>query len=322
MKTTIKNILILGLITLLSFTTSCEKPEYSPNLQTQHKSDVSYPSANKMGGASASDLINNAIVSWNKNFGYSVTAIGFTHIGNITNQANRDNIVSAITNPLAWAPYGDVMNPKSVSVKQLRDFKYNINKFESLIDSQILIGHELYRIEWKKDKTTFYTLCVFDDNDFIYDNIISNTLVPTTKTKKLDKNNNNPGYECRDPYSKRSIMVDWLFGLGERGRATINVTLDCSCDDGSCIVFNTIEDNESYLIFGTSEAKVKWLDSPNKNKCVKYAGLLILKLPMAEVTANFDVKVGKFEVKTSGIGTSYTQTFTKTLCCDTTGCSV
>ena len=64
------------------------------------------------------------------------------------------------------------------------------------------------------------------------------------------------------------------------------------------------------------------MDSPNKNKCVKYAGLLILKLPMAEVTANFDVKVGKFEVKTSGIGTSYTQTFTKTLCCDTTGCSV
>ena len=96
-------------------------------------------------------------------------------------------------------------------------------------------------------------------------------------------------------------------------------------DKSPCVIRQSfIEDelNESYLIFGTSEAKVKWLDSPNKNKCVKYAGLLILKLPMAEVTANFDVKVGKFEVKTSGIGTSYTQTFTKTLCCDTTGCSV
>ena len=55
---------------------------------------------------------------------------------------------------------------------------------------------------------------------------------------------------------------------------------------------------------------------------VKYAGILILKGPMATVSYSFDAKIGEFSVKVEGIGSHYTRQFTHTLCCETTGCQI
>ena len=119
------------------------------------------------------------------------------------------------------------------------------------------------------------------------------------------------------PWAKAS----WLWG-STRGEARIDVELDCECETGDCEVFTTTENNKAWFHLGSAEAKVKWMGSPNKDRCVKYAGLLLMKGPMATVSYSFDVKIGKFDVKVEGIGCHYTKSFTTTLCCGTTGCQI
>ena len=272
--------------------------------------------------SSAANIIDESILRWNKYFGYSVQGVSSYYIGEISNESNRQSIVAAITNESAWAPYGNVANPKSVSAKRLKYFSHNKVEHLFYIDSLLEVGQSLYRIQWNKKGKSFYTLAVFDGNELVYDNMISNTMLPSnTKPVSTNQPSSYGGYGCDDPGEERWVKASWLWG-STRGEARIDVDLDCECVTGDCEVFTTTENNKAWFHIGSAEAKVKWMDSPNKDRCVKYAGLLLLKGPMATVSYSFDVKIGKFDVKVEGIGCHYTKTFTTTLCCGTTGCWV
>ena len=271
---------------------------------------------------SATDILDKSINRWNKYFGYSVQGVSSYYIGEITNESNRQSIVAAITNESAWAPYGNVNNPKSVSAKKLKYFNHNKVSLLFYVDSLLEVGQSLYRIQWNKKGKSFYTLAVFDGNELVHDNMISNTMIPSNaKPVSTNQPSSYGGYGCDDPGEERWVKASWLWG-STRGEARIEVDLDCECETGDCEVFTTIENNKAWFTIGSGEATVKWLDSPDKDRCVKYAGILILKGPTAKVSYSFDVKIGKFDIKVEGIGTHYTKQFTNTLCCETTGCQI
>ena len=189
-----------------------------------------------------------------------------------------------------------------------------------LVDSLLKAGQSLYRVQWSKGKTTFNTLAVFDGDDLVYDNMISNTFIPKKVTSDSTPTHGQ-GYDCFDPYKPYKIIGLWLFGL-ERARAEIDIFLDCECKKSSCEVFDTKVNKKAYMQIGSAQATVKWLTSPNKAKCVKYVAALSWETPLVSVDLKFDTKIGEFAVKVSGIGSHCVEQFTNTLCCDKTGCQL
>lgn len=318
-----KTILMTGVMSILLIM-SCTKEDLpSPILKQNNHIETTIPDGmkKKMGSTlSASDKLTKSISQWNKHFGYSVQGVSSQYIGEIMNEPNRQSIVAAITDESAWAPYGNVDKWKTVSAKQLKYSTYDSYQHFMMVDSMLETGHSLYTIQWTKGGKNFSSLAVFDGDELVYDNMLTNTMIPESKTP-VSTPTSGPGYDCFDPGQGRGVWAKWLWG-SKRGEAKIDVTLDCECETGDCEVFTTIENNKAWFHIGSGEATVKWLDSPDKDRCVKYAGILILKGPTAKVSYTFDVKIGKFDIKIEGIGTHYTRQFTNTLCCETTGCQI
>ena len=318
-------VLMVGVMFMLLIA-SCKKEQLpSPILKQNNYSETTIPDGmkKKKGSTlSAADKLTESISQWNKHLGYSVQAVSSQYIGEILNETNRQSIVAAITDESAWAPYGNVGSWKTVSAQQLKYFTYDSHQHFLKIDSLLEIGHSLYTIQWTKGSKNFSSLAVFDGDELVYDNMLTNTMVPESTTPVSTTNpSSNGGYGCDDPGEERWVKASWLWG-STRGEARIDVDLDCECETGDCEVFTTTENNKAWFHLGSAEAKVKWMDSPNKDRCVKYAGLLLMKGPMATVSYSFDVKIGKFDVKVEGIGCHYTKSFTTTLCCGTTGCQI
>ena len=318
-------VLMIGVMFMLLIA-SCKKEQLpSPILKQNNYTETTIPDGmkKKKGSTlSASDKLTKSISQWNKHLGYSVQAVSSQYIGEIMNETNRQSIVAAITDESAWAPYGNVDKWKTVSAQQLKYFTYDSYQHFMKVDSLLETGQSLYTIQWTKGSKNFTSLAVFDGDELVYDNMLTNTMVPESTTPvSTTTPSSNGGYGCGDPGEERWVKARWLWG-STRGEARIDVDLDCECETGDCEVFTTIENNKAWFNIGSGEATVKWLDSPDKDRCVKYAGLLILKGPTAKVSYSFDVKIGKFDIKVEGIGTHYTKQFTNTLCCETTGCQI
>ena len=110
--------------------------------------------------------------------GYSVQGVSSQYIGEILNETNRQSIVAAITNESAWAPYGNVNKPgRTVSAQPLKYFTYDSYQHFMRIDSLLETGQSLYTIQWTKGGKNFSSLAVFDGDELVYDNMISNTMV-------------------------------------------------------------------------------------------------------------------------------------------------
>jgi len=142
--------------------------------------------------------------------------------------------------------------------KSFRDLK--VNKFESLqnlipthqeefekgfeiileMNSQFLnknlqIGFSIYKINWEMDGKRFNTLAVFNDQEFVYDNIISNLInfeiddiLPGKKA--IQKNSKSTSNFNRVSLGGRSISQYYMGGV-HKGTATVkswaNYRVDC-----------------------------------------------------------------------------------------------
>ena len=104
-----------------------------------------------------------------------------------------------------------------------------------------------------------------------------------------------------------------------------NSDKDCECEDEECEYFDKDYDAVAWMELGNAKAELNWIDSPDKEKCAKYAAYMSFETPVADVKASFNVQQGSFEVEVKGIGSHFFRQWTSTLCCqgycDLTGSS-
>ena len=341
-KSGVQKLMLCALVTgmiLVSFS-SCEKSELrNPNATNNFAQATTgnVNSANKLGQTtnnfkimSAADILDESIANWNLHFGNSATALGYMYIGQITDEANRQSVVAAITDPSSFAPFGNVTKPTSVGVKRLNDFTYDPAIFGSIVDSLVLTGHDLYMVNWMLNgsNTPFSTLCIFSGNDFVYDNIIANTMIVSNSVQKKNGGNNTGnekfGNDCEDQKWHHSLVAGWLWG-SERGRAEVTVKLACDFEtsltgSSTGYYFDCVAGESEYfawgeMIWGSHQEDVVLIPAKDKKRCVKARGILSLSTLQATITTTFNVAAQQFQIQVSGIGTVFTDRFEKPLCC-------
>ena len=342
-KSGVQKLMLCALVTgmlLVSFS-SCEKSELrNPNATNNFAQATAgnVNSANKLGQTtnnfktmSAADILDESIANWNLHFGNSATALGYMYIGQITDEANRQSVVAAITDPSSFAPFGNVTKPTSVGVKQLNDFTYDPAIFGSIVDSLVLTSHDLYMVNWMLNgsNTPFSTLCIFSGNEFVYDNIIANVMLADNSSQKNNGGENfgneKSGNDCEDQKWHKSLVGLWLWGT-ERGRAEATVKLACDWSTsltapGTGFYYDCIAGESEYfawgeMFLGSHQEDIVLIPAKDKKRCVKARGVLSLSTLQATVTATFNVAAQKFEIQVSGIGGVLTERFEKALCCD------
>lgn len=155
-----------------------------------------------------------AMEAWNDFFGYNVQALAWEYEGRIDTEAERQQIVSEMTQPEnAWFPDGDLSKPEEMAAKQLSYYQgvvdgAKIAQWKGLIDSIVQVGHHVVRISWGKSTSQFSTLCIADDETLVYDSMIFNVALVEEHSRCLD------------------IRLLWLWGR-TRGRITADLTAVC-----------------------------------------------------------------------------------------------
>ena len=121
-----------------------------------------------------------SVAAWNSTYGNHVRALGWQNDGIIQNDAERVAAVAEITDiNNAWMPSGDADAPKDMTALRVVDDPdipaAAIADWIADIDSRVQVGHRRVRIQWEKDDIVqFTTLCIVDQFDIIYGNMISN----------------------------------------------------------------------------------------------------------------------------------------------------
>ena len=238
--------------------------------------------------------LDTAIANWNTLYGTNVQAdTAWTYEGTIDSTAELDTILDAILSAdSAWLPDVDISDPSSATASLLDNVTgldaQTISDWEDLVESLIQTGMHLVTIDWQKGTDTFTTICVTDDTDIIYDNMLSNAVMVEIKSKA----------KCFD------YQISWLWG-SERGR--ILVYLDCVCVEGQLVA--CLHTCTAYMSFG--DAKVNCKVTKTEDCCY-----LDYSWAWATPLVTISVQTDNFTLQTSGIGSSGQGSGSCFCCCE------
>ena len=116
-----------------------------------------------------------------------------------------------------------------------KEFESILEKNSQFLNRNLQIGFSIYKIKWEVDGNRFITLAVFNDQDFVYDNIISNLInfeiddiLPGKKPTEKDSKSTSDFK--RVSLGGRSISQYYMGGV-HKGTATVkswaNYRVDC-----------------------------------------------------------------------------------------------
>lgn len=278
-----------------------------------------------------------------KTEGISINLLSYNKVDEINSEAERKTIISTIVskdnfyffdyNP-SDKTFSDLkiyksdelvkLNPinKHESAKKLEDaLKYNTN----FLDKIIKLGYAVYTVNWKVQDKTVSSLAIFNNNEFVYDNLLSNLITFNVEKlpaqKKSTRFNNKPS-TTTDIRSASiggvSISAYYLGGYYNRGTAEINSTANyrVECMPGGtgssyCKPYMlSIDTNaSSYMIWGRSDAQYRLTGGAEGYTAqgkVKYAMYLCTSSVQASITysnSQFIIsESGDFSTMKSAIG--------------------
>ncbi len=162
-------VLFLGLIVLIFLLVlRCSKNETPENFEKQ---------------------LDEAIKNWNDLYGQKIKANGWTFKYTSTSENERKKIVEDITNPeTAWFPSIDIANLDNITALLVKDDATistdDIKAWQDQIDNIVLIGCNVIEISWTKGGNSFTTTCVTNNDNILYDNMLSNACGSGTSSLK------------------------------------------------------------------------------------------------------------------------------------------
>jgi hypothetical protein len=225
-------------------------------------------------------LLDEALANFNQYYGNIGTALSYSYLGTIGDVAQRQEVITEITNPLmARVPkitFEDTLFSGSIiSLQEETISQAELNEWQNLVSSLIGVGMHLVRIYWQANGEEFSTLCVATAEDIVYDNILSNMVIVEGQEQKL---------RCLD------YTIYWLWG-GERGKIIAEVTASC---DG---VINCGRHCSASMTLG--EARINCQTRTQGNCCVlEYS--FAWATPLVQISVDSD----GFTLRTSGLGSS------------------
>jgi len=225
-------------------------------------------------------LLDEALANFNQYYGNIGTALSYSYLGTIGDVAQKQEVITEITNPLvARVPkitFEDTLFSGSIiSLQEETISQAELNEWQNLVSSLIGVGMHLVRIYWRANGEEFSTLCVATAEDIVYDNILSNMVIVEGQEQKL---------RCLD------YTIYWLWG-GERGKIIAEVTASC---DG---VINCGRHCSASMTLG--EARINCQTRTQGNCCVlEYS--FAWATPLVQISVDSD----GFTLRTSGLGSS------------------
>lgn len=147
--------------------------------------------ANAQAPSAARALVDRAIENWNRIYGTTVKAINWNYEGTIGDENKRSAVIAEITDPeKAWMPAGDFNLPAEMTADRVSSdrsiSKAALDKWKNDVAGKLKTGQHLMRLNWQKSGTPFSSLCVTGESDIVYDNMLSNAVIPAHHSRCED----------------------------------------------------------------------------------------------------------------------------------------
>jgi hypothetical protein len=264
----------------------------------------------------ASDQLAASMQNWNRQLSTKATMKSYRYHSTISNEQQRQELLSSITAGNAIVAYGNVLDLNTLGVSSFQeaaalqpDKDASIAAYRSLATDQLHIGDKVVLINWERNNTPFTTFCIVNEQGIAWDNMLTGVYVVKDKpeetfTSALDGTPTRATAAYAPWYSHHAWWdVDWIWG-SRRGRTEYTITIYCRSTGA---VYSTDRSDNAYINIGSAQSESKVLVNSGSYGKIQYA--LGVATPLA--TVNFNSS--NFTVSVSGIGSNDIHNGTKTL---------
>lgn len=300
----------IALLCTTLFFTSCKKDKVNPAIETP-AGEIS---------KIAKMQLDSAFANWSKTFNQAdVKPVSYAYKGQLINDAGRQEIIKQIISGNSYVSQYNGIEKQSLQVKQLsavKDEKVTTgmgddattqtvaSSLNSALDTLVKVGQAYAEIHWKGNGKEFTSICVFNAQGIVYDNMLSNIILVEDNSTGANLSDQPEaketmaaaGASATRTYTVVNLTIKGLWPLTHRG--WIKVTHAIHYKDGK-IFANSCTANGS-MTLGSADAKAQNFKRTNGYSQITWA--YGWATPTASFKIGFNKGSGKFEASVSGIG--------------------
>jgi hypothetical protein len=229
-----------------------------------------------------SDL-NTAKTNWNSIYGTNVRITGWTDLGIIQNQAQRESTVTQMTDSSqVYVVSGDPTNPPTITAVLMDGQPQEIlQQWRTVVGGIVAIGQHKIKISWKFVATqdSFTTIAVANDDSV--NGIKFDAMLATIVTIESERT------------AGGGKIMKWIWG-STRGRIHWEVT----CHDTPPVCTH-----DCYAWISLGDAQIQCIEEIVGNNCKLYYGWAY-RSPTGSITIVWNPTTYKFEITITGLGSS------------------
>ncbi|MET3037109.1 hypothetical protein ABXT08_13445 [Chryseobacterium sp. NRRL B-14859] len=235
-----------------------------------------------------------------------VQITGINALGKLSTQKSIDLSQSLISDQDQFIAIGNIMDYSTVKIGKIGDLYSGEDLataqkgLKEMITEEIKTGTNVMEISWKGKDGKFTTLCFYNDNGIIWDNIFGGLVMMDTRGKV--ETSNDSAAKVASKWYKQWWTAKWLWG-SKRGEIGYQITIYYS---GST-VSNTDVSDWGNISLGKAKSESKVTKKSGAYGQCKYA------LGLCTPTGSLSFNASKFSVSFSGLGSNIVSNGTKSL---------